>query len=253
MSQPPGQYGPPYGPPPQQPYGQPGGYPGGPGGFGPGGPGGFGPGGPGGPGGYGQPPQKKSALPWIIVGLTVVLVGVGVLLVVLLTGDDETTAAASTPSTSTSTSTSTSSSSSSSSAGMGSAPGGASTPPENGGSPGDPQQPEFPGSDQAALDFMNALLAGDHQTAYDASCEIYQILADAQAPSLGLTPADAFAAIFYETTLDGRTFTGGTLDSVAYYPNFDTDRAYFTLDVDDGTQAEVYLEVASDLSVCGFG
>jgi hypothetical protein len=100
---------------------------------------------------------------------------------------------------------------------------------------------------------MNALLAGDHQTAYGSACEIYHILADAQAPSLGLTPADAFAAIFYETTLDGRTFTGGTLDSVAYYPNFGTDRAYFTLDVDDGTQAEVYLEVGQDLSVCGFG
>jgi hypothetical protein len=192
-------------------------------------------------------------LPWVIVGGAVVLVGLGVLLVVLLTGGEESTAAAST-STSASSSTSTSpSTSSSSSSGMGSVPGGASTPPESGGDPTDPQPPEFAGSDQAALDFMNALLNGDHQTAYDLTCETFQIIAQAQAPALGLTPQDTLAQAFYETALDGQRFTGGTLDSVAYYPGVSADRGYFTLQLEDGSEAEVYVEVDSDLRICGFG
>jgi hypothetical protein len=277
MTQPPGPYGPygqpaepnrptpppppgqssPY-PPPSRPYGQPAPYGPPPTGqqpnFGqpaygppPQAPGGF-------PaGGYGQPPQppeKKGLLPWLIVGLAVLVSGVGVALVFLLTGKDDDSSSDNQAATSSSSSSSSSSASPSADHGhepAGDLPGGAQVvvPDNDGGG-------QFEGSGDVALAWVQALADGDFQTAYDMSCaEVQDAAATA---SVGGTedPAWELATYFYEQTLGGVGFTEGTFDSVTYQETSNQDMAAFTLQLDNGDTFTLLVYVGPDLTVCDF-
>jgi cytoskeletal protein RodZ len=244
MSQPPGQYGQPG---PGQ-YGQPGGY--GP----PGGPG-FG-----GPGGYGQPPQKKSVLPWVITAAVVVLAGVGILLFFLLKDDDDNSSTAASSTTSAAATTSSSAGSS-----MGSVPTdtdlptGASRPTANPtGSMGNDApsggtgETQFAGSDQVALDWVNAVFQGDTATAYSGLCADYQQQIADLATQNGVSNEDALAAIFYGDTLGNHTIQDGTFDSIAYDSDSGLDVASFSLTLDDGSSFQLLVGVDENLTVCGF-
>ncbi|TFV89022.1 hypothetical protein E4P40_09155 [Blastococcus sp. CT_GayMR20] len=263
MSQPPGPYGP-YGQPaephrpsnPYPPQSQPGPY-GRPAPYGP--PPAYGPPpqGPGGypPGGYGRPPQppekKKGLLPWIIVGVAVLVSGVGVALVFLLTGKDDerpadNQAATSTSSSSSSPATSESADNSHDSA-HGDLPGGAQVvvPEDDGGG-------QFEGSGDVALAWVQALADGNFQDAYDMSCA--EVQDAAAAASVGGTedPAWELATYFYEDTLGGVGFTEGTFDSVTYQEASNQDMASFTLHLDDGNTFTLLVYVGPDLTVCDF-
>jgi hypothetical protein len=236
MSQPPGppsggQYG--YGPP----------------GFPPGGPGGYGP--------YGQPP-KKSALPWIITAVVVVLAGVGVLLFFLLRGDgDGSDQADRTSSTTTSSSPKTSEPVMSMDADM-SIPPGADTPPptnpsgsmDDGAATADGGQ--FAGSDQVALAWVQSMYTGDFTTAYQGLCPDYQQGVTDLATQNGVTPEEALSTIFYGGTLEGRGIDDGTLDSVSYDSEQGLDVASFALQLDDGSEFTLLVGVDSSLAVCGW-
>ncbi len=212
MSQPPGQYGGQYGQPgqygPPGQYGQPApGQYGQPGGYGP-------PGGPGfGPGGYGQPPQKKSVLPWVITAAVVVLAGVGVLLFFLLKDDDD--GGSTTASTSTSASVSTSSSAEQMGAEeMGGTevdpdedlPTGANVPmddmdDDNGGGSGDSGE-EFPGSIELAATFLQLLVDGDGDTALSLAGADLTAVIEELAAGEGLPPGEYLYRRFYASIGD---------------------------------------------------
>ena len=235
MSQPPGPYGP-YDPPAPGPYGPP------PGGYQP-------PGYP--PAGYGPPPQppKKSLLPWLIVGLAVLVSGVGVALVVLFTGKDDDPA----PQAATSSSSSSSAPASSSSAepsrdsATGDLPGGAQVvePADSGGG-------QFEGSGDVALAWVQAMADGEFQTAYDLSCAEVQDAATTAATTNTGDPAWELGTYFFEQTLGGGGFTEGTFDSVEYQSASNTDMATFTLQLDDGRSFTLLVYVTPDLTVCDF-
>jgi hypothetical protein len=238
----PGQYGqqPAYGQPAQPPYGQPQyGQPGGP----------FGPGG---PGGYGQPPQKKSPLPWIILAVVVVLVGAGVLTFFLVRGDDE-------PTTPVASSTSATSSAASSTPAMpsmdvnpGDLPGGA-TPTGTMSTGGDGSfAPQFSGSEDVALGWMNAMLERDFDTAFSLTCSTLQQVANDNAPSAGVSPPELLGAAFFQDALGGQGFVDGTFDTLEYDPTNDVDIGTFSLVLEDGSSATVLLWVQSDLTVCNW-
>jgi hypothetical protein len=224
----PGQYGPP------AQYGQPGPY-----------------GAPDGPGGYGRPPQKKSPLPWIVASSVVMLAGIGVLLFFLVNGDDPTNAASS--STSSPAAQSTAPPLPSTGLDAGDLPGGATptrtmTTEDSGGT----FEPQFPGSEELALSWMNAMLSRDFPAAYELTCADLRALADQNAPEAGLTPPEVIGAAFYDSTIGGQGFTDGTLDALEYDPTHDVDVGTFTLILDDGTTATVQLWVGSDLTVCNW-
>jgi hypothetical protein len=228
---PPAPYGP-YGPPPPQ---GPGGYP----------PGGYGPPPP-------QPPRKNSLLPWIIVGAAVLVSGLGVLLVVLLTGDDDRPADNQTATSSTSSAPAISSSaepSRESAAGdlPGDLPGGAQVA-----EPSDDGDGQFAGSGDVALGWVQAMADGDFQTAYDLSCAEVQDAADSAATTNTGVPAWELGTYFYEQTLSGVGFTDGTFDSVTYAPTSNQDMATFTLQMDDGKTFTLLVYVGPDLTVCDF-
>jgi hypothetical protein len=239
MSQPPapsgGPLGPgPYGPPPQpSPYAPPyaGGYPQQP-------PYGAGP-------PYGAPPPQKNnrALPWIIVGSAVVLSALGILLVVLFTQDDD-------PSPTAARQTATSEAADDPDAGA--LPGGASAvetePADEGGS----VETEFDGSEDVALDFMNAMLDRDNQAAYELSCPALKAAGAAFGSGVGMSAADALAQSFRDTLTNGEFITDGTFDSIVYEPRYEVDRAAFTVVLESGTEVEIHVDVESDLTVCNW-
>ena len=228
MSQPPGPYGQyppqgpgPYGPPP--PYGPPvAGYP---------------------PGGGPPPPKQSNALPWIIVGGAVLLSGLGLLLVVLLTGDDSSPTAAVATSVATSAATSaapepadSSQENPSGGAGFSSAAGG--------------DEPLYEGSPDAAIDFMNALLARDNQKAYDLACEADRGLVAVLSAATGKSPPDVLAQTVYDQKTNGQFMTGGTFDGLSHDLFSSLDQANFTVQLESGDEVEVQLDVDRDLGVC---
>lgn len=233
MSQPPGPFGP-YGPsgqyPQQPPYGQQ--------------PGGYGQQGYGQPGPYSPPPppQKKNLLPWLIVGGAVVLSGLGILLVVLLRGDDSPdTVDVATNSTAPATS-----SSADASASHADLPGGAQVAEEQNSA----DQSRYEGSADTALAWVQAMAEGEFQTAYDLSCADVQ--ASAAAAATGGDAAGELGRYFFEQTLSGRGFSDGTFDSILYSEAADSDVASFTLQLDDGQEFLLLVYVQPDGTVCDF-
>ena len=235
MTQPPGSFGP-YGQPgqyPQQsPYGQqPGGY---------------------GQPGYGQPsgpygppsPQKKSLLPWLIVGGAVLLSGLGILLVVLLGGNDSPAPQATA---STAPASSSSDDASASAPTHADLPGGAQVAEEQQSSA---DQGRYEGSHDAALAWVQAMADGDFQTAFDLSCADVQ--ASATEAAAGGDPAWELGTYFFEQTLSGQGFTDGSFDSISYDSDSDTDIASFTLQLDNGEEFLLLVYVLPDGTVCDF-
>jgi len=250
MSQPPGQSPGPYGQ-PGRPYGQPGPYvpPSQPGQYPPPGP--YGYGAPGGPGGYGgppPPPPKKNLLPWLIVGGAVLLSGLGILLVVLLTGDDGTSTAGNQATASATSAPATDEGSQDDDA----IPGGASAVETDSTEDSGPSETAYEGSEDVALDFMNAMLNGDNQTAYDLSCGSLQAAGVAFGAAIGSTAAEGLAKSFYDTLTNGELMTDGTFDSIAYVPANGVDRAAFTAVLESGSEVEIHVDVDSDLRVCNW-
>jgi hypothetical protein len=228
MTQPPGPYGDPYGPPQGHPapYGPPAGY------------------GPPGPYGPPPPPPRKSLLPWLIVGAAVLLSGVGLLFVLLLTRADSRVVDAGMSGAPTSAAPSTS--------------GEPRRAPSLDGLPGGAQVTEpqaaggnaFTGSDGVALAWVEGMADGDFQAAYDLSCPEVQDAAATTAD--GGDPASELARYFYEQTLGGVGFTEGTFDSIQYDDATGTDIAAFTLAMEDGGTFTLLVYVREDLTVCDF-
>ena len=222
MSQPSGPYGPysqppgPYGPP--APYGQPaGGYPPGP-----------------------PPPKQGNALPWIIVAGAVLLSGIGLLLVVLLTGDDSPeTAPVATSAATTAEPADTSSSDESPSGGVGFS------------SAASGDEPLYAGSPDAAIAYMDALLARDNQKAYDLACEADRGLVGVLSAATGQSPPDVLAQTVYDQKTNGEFMTGGTFDGLSHDIFSSLDQANFTVELESGAEVEVQLDVDRDLGVCG--
>jgi hypothetical protein len=224
MSQPPGPYGQylppspsgPYGPP--APYGQPaGGYP---------------------PGGSLPPPKQNNVLPWIIVGSAVLLSGIGLLIVVLLTGDDSApTAAVAKSAATTAEPADTPSDDQSGAAGFSSAAGG--------------DEPRYAGSPDAAIAYMDALLARDNQKAYDLACEADRGLVDVLSAATGTSPPDVLAQTVYDQKTHGEFMTGGTFDGLSHDIFSSLDQANFTVQLESGDEVQVQLDVDRDLGVCG--
>ncbi len=237
MTQPPGgPYGGP-GPYPQQPpYGQqPAGY----------GQPGYGQPGYGQPGPYSPPPPpKKNLLPWFIVGGAVLLSGLGILLVVLLRGDDS--PAPQIDATNSTAPTAATSSSADASASHADLPGGAQVAEEQNSA----DQSRYEGSADTALAWVQAMAAGEFQTAYDLSCAEVQTSAAAAAP--GEDPAFSLGTYFFEQTLGGQGFSDGTFDSIIYSEASDTDVASFTLQLDNGEEFLLLVYVQPDQTVCDF-
>ncbi|RFU20664.1 hypothetical protein [Geodermatophilus marinus] len=278
MSQPPGPYGQPgpytqpgpYGQPGPYaqlgPYGQPGPYAQ-PGPYGPpAGPGGpFGPGS--GPGGYGRPPQRGSALPWVLAALVVVLVAAGVGGFFLLRDDDgggTTTAAPAT----TSTSAPPSSQAPAMDMGMSgpvSIPGGAGSSPGGGTETGGgmtgttPQVPsgggsteQFPGSVQLAFDWMVGMADVDPAAVWALTCPELQQAAAEGAAGTDLTPQDYLVGFFITATLGGATIVDGNAVEVRYDAANAVDVVTFDLQLDSGSTQSVQVWVDSRLLVCNF-
>jgi hypothetical protein len=236
MTQPPGPYGdafdtPRYEPTSYGPYAQPGQYAQ--------------------PNPYGPPPQpprppKKNLLPWLIVGGAVLLSGIGIMLVVLFTGNDsprvDTTARteSSPPPPAPS-----SSAEPSRESAMGDLPGGAQVA-----EPSATVGGAFAGSDSVAFTWVDAMADGDWQTAYDLSCTAVQDAATTAAA--GGDPAYELGRYFYEQTLGGVGFTGGTFDSIQYDDVTGTDIGAFTLSLQNGETFTLLVYVQEDLTVCDF-
>jgi hypothetical protein len=236
MTQPPGPYGPPYGVP--TPYGQPA--------YGQPGPPQYGL-----PGAYGAPPQppqppaRKNLLPWLIVGGAVLLSGIGIGLVLLLGGGDSGTEERAAVATTSSAPATSSSAEPSQESALGDLPGGAQV--------AEPTQAAgnaFPGSDEVALTWVDALADGDWQTAFDLSCAEVQDAATTAAA--GGDPAYELGRYFYEQTLGGVGFTEGTFDSIQFDETTGTDIGAFTLALENGETFTLLVYVQPDLTVCDF-
>lgn len=253
MTQPPGPYGNAYGQPqgqplrygppqaPPAPYGQPGpspyGQPGPPIPYGP-------------PGPFGPPPQpprppRNNLLPWLIVAGAVLLSGIGIVLVLLLTGKDSEQENRAAPTESSRPAATTSPASPSREAPVGDLPGGAQVAEPTVSSVG-----AFPGSDGVALGWVEAMADGDWQTAYDLSCAEVQDAATTAAA--GGDPAYELGRYFYEQTLGGVGFTEGTFDSIEHDPTTGTDIGVFSLALDNGETFTLLVYVGEDLTVCDF-
>ena len=218
---------PPYGPPGHPPYGR---HPA------------YGQGAP-----YGQPPQlpppRRNLLPWLIVGGAVLLSGLGLLPVILLRGGGTGTGDAAAGSTAPASS---APATSASAASRGHLPGGAQVADQHTGS----GQARFDGSDRVALGWVQAMADGDFQTAYDLSCtDVQQSATDAAA---GDDPASTLGTYFFERTLSGQGFSEGSLDSIIYNKDSDSDIASFTLQLDNGEEFLLLVYVQSDGTVCDF-
>jgi len=195
-------------------------------------------------GGPPEPPRKSNALPWLIVGAAVLVSGLGILLVVLLRGDDTTD-----PQNAAGSTTAASSSSAGSSA-SGSAhadlPGGAQVAEEQNSA----DQSRYEGSADVALAWVQAMAAGEFQTAFDLSCADVQ--ASATEAAAGGDPAWELGTYFFEQTLSGQGFTDGSFDSIGYDSGTDTDIASFTLQLDNGEEFLLLVYVLPDGTVCDF-
>jgi hypothetical protein len=198
---------------------------------------------------YGPPsqPPKKSWLPWLIVGLAVLVSGAGVALVVLFTGKDDGDDAQTQAATSTSSAAATSSSSEPTREATGDLPGGAQVA-----EPADAGGGQFEGSGDVALAWVQAMADGEFQTAYDLSCAEVQDAATTAAETNTGDPAWELGTYFFEQTLGGVGFTEGTFDSVEYQSASNTDMATFTLQLDDGQTFTLLVYVTPDLTVCDF-
>jgi len=184
------------------------------------------------------PPPKKNLLPWLIVGGAVLLSGLGLLLVLLLRPDRPGPEAA--PSSPTATSAPSTAPST-----HRELPGGAQVADEDSGG-----QAHFDGSDQVALNWVQAMADGDYHTAYDLSCaEVQQSAVDAAA---GGDPAETLGHYFVGHTLSGQAITDGTFDSIIYNTDADSDIASFTLELDDGEEFLLLVYVQGDGTVCDF-
>jgi hypothetical protein len=180
-----------------------------------------------------QPPPSRRLLPWVIVGGAVVISGLGVLLVMLLRPQDMTGAATAAPSP-----TASSAPAGTSASASGRLPGGAQVADRNSGG-----RARFAGSDRVALSWVQAMADGEFQAAYDLSCtEVRKSAADAA--TLGNS--------FVHKTLGGRRISTGTLDSIIYNQDADSDIASFTLQLDDGEEFLLLVYVQSDGTVCDF-
>jgi hypothetical protein len=215
MSQPPGP--PPYGPPPG--YGAPGPYvP---------------------PAAYGTPPRTagprrtpegRSSLPWLL-GAAALLAGFAVLLVLLL-GDqgDEPSVVAD----------------------LGSTASVEPVPPATSSAPAgaDAGSGRFDGSGEVAQRWVDALAAGDFQTAFDLSCAEVQAAATASAEDGD--GASSLGDYVFRQVLGVDGVRSATLDGVRYDAPSDTDVARFTLVADDGSSHPLAVYVISDGTVCDF-
>ncbi len=229
MSQPPGQFGGPYGPPgaygpPSSPYGSP-----------------YVP--PVAPAGYGGPPQRNNLLPWLIVGAAVLLSGLGLLLAVLLTsGGDPSPAAATAPSTESSTSAPPTRPTDAGGL-VGGATRAGSSDAVDAGPPG-----RYAGSADVALAWVQAMADGDFEAAFAGSCpEVQQAAVDADD---GSGPAWTLGSYFFEQTLGGVGFTEGSFDGLVH--DAASDVATFTLQLDSGEAFVLLVYVGPDLTVCDF-
>jgi hypothetical protein len=243
----PGPYGPPPGPYPQGQYapGQypPGQYPSGPYPQ-PGPPPAYGPGSPYGP--PPPPPKKNNALPWIIVAAAVAFSGIGILLVILLTGVDKPSTAV------TAQTTASAPADDAASSDDGALPGGATALETGAADTGGASETAYEGSEDVALDFMNALLNDENQAAYDLSCDSLQAAGMAFGAAIGGTAADGLVKAFHDTVTDGEHMTDGTFDSIAFEPTIGVDRAVFTAVLESGAEVVVHVDVESDLTVCNW-
>jgi hypothetical protein len=245
MTQPPAPHGDAYGPPP--PYGRPGPY-GPPPPYGPPTP--YEPPRPYEPGRYGAPPQPprpptKNLLPWLIVAGAVLLSGLGIALVLLLTGGDSGGEDRAAGTESSSAPATTSPASPSREAPVGDLPGGAQVAEQSAAAEG-----AFPGSEGVAFTWVDAMADGDWQTAYDLSCaEVQDAASNAAA---GGDPAYELGRYFYEQTLGGVGFTEGTFDSIEHDPTSGTDIGVFTLALENGETFTLLVYVDEDLTVCDF-
>jgi hypothetical protein len=196
-------------------------------------------GGPGGP--YGSPPpSKKSPLPFIILGLVVLLVAGGVGLFFLLNDDDPTPVAQTTAQTTESTEDTGDPTEDTS---------GPTEDTDDTDAPGG-SGPNFDDSVAVADAFIELMIDGDYDTAFTTLCS------DGQDPSDGDGFADgqALAADFFDA-LGATTVTGGR--SVDIEPS-DTDRDIVTYDLETdvgtvGLEVDVFEETAGeDLTICGY-
>ncbi len=223
---------------PTQAYGQPA-YGGG-GGYGPppGGPPSYG-GGPGAP--YGAPPPgKKNPLPFIIIGLVVLLIVGGVGLFFALDDDDPTPIAT------------TSSQPAQTSADTDTTTEDTETPTEDTDtdSPsGD--DPNFAESEVVAADFVQSMIGGDYDAALGALCEDGRDPSDGDGFADGQSLADDFF-----TEIGATTITDGQLVSVTSSGDSDRDVVTFDLETEVGTVGfEVQVleeEIGADLTICGY-
>jgi len=232
-----------YGPPPTASlpsYGPPTDQFGAPGAGGYGAPGGQPPygGGPGQP--YGPPqPDKKSPVPFIILGLVVLLVLGGVGLAFFLNKDDPTPVVAPTA-----TSTSTQSTED-----TGSPTEDTESSTEDTSSPGG-DEPNFAESEDVAIAFMQLMVDGDYDTALTQLCEDGRDPSDGDGFAAGQNLADDF---FLE--LGATTITGGETTAVAP-SDIDRDIVTFDLDTDVGVVVlDVQVleeEIGAPLTICGY-
>jgi hypothetical protein len=188
---------------------------------------------------HGPPPQrpKRNLLPFLIVAGAVLVSGLGILLVALLTGHR----APATQPTGTVGSSATRS------------PENAAEGPPSGAHVVEPKNTEggrFAGSGDVAFRWLRAMAARDFQTAYDLSCADVQ--ASTNAAAAGADPAETLGKYFFDRTLGGEGFTEGTLDSVDYSSDPDSDIASFTLQLDSGEEFVLLVYVSSDVAVCDF-
>jgi len=219
-------------------FGQPG-----PGGGGYGGPPGGQPpygGGPGSP--YGAPPpSKKSPLPFIIGGLVLLLVAGGIGLYFILK-DDTPTPVATPPTVQTTESTESTEDTADPTEDTESST-------EDTGSPGG-DEPNFPESEDFAIEFVQLMVDGDYPTALTLLCADGQDASDGD----GFADPQALADDFF-LELGATTVTGGETTDVTAAPDAtDRDIVTFDLETDVGTVAlEVQvLDEDLDLTICGY-
>ncbi|HEV7188516.1 MAG TPA: hypothetical protein VGN28_11525 [Blastococcus sp.] len=177
----------------------------------------------------------------MIIGGAVLVAGVGILLVLLLRPQNR-------AGTSTAATGSTAASSAPATAGAstpGRLPGGARVADRSTGG-----RARFDGSAQVALSWVQAMADRDFRTAYDLSCAgVRQAAIDAAAAG---DPAQALGRSFFQKTLSGRGFAQGSLDSVIYNQEADSDIASFTLRLDSGEEFLLLVYVQGDGTVCDF-
>ena len=245
----PGQYGQPA---PGQ-YGQPGGYGQPAGGPGFGGPGpGF--------GGYGQPPQKKSVLPWVITAAVVVLAGVGVLLFFLLGDDDDSNTASGTT-------TPPSSSAPVSAEGMGSEqmgeddpptmdlPTGAEVPMEDMDPPtsGGSGEETITGSVDLAASWVVAVAQADTATAWALTDPALQASATEAAAGTDASPEQFLVGYIYSEVFQSETPVEASLVTVEYDSESGSDVVVIELVLEGGGSVQLAVFVNEALLVQDFG